>query len=89
MTKLSTRKEQIEELEGFSIEIFDADGDPADLDQHGLPAYPFARQAPGSTTVAAWKKRIHQNYPGYTCDVLHEDGSVAHGLTLLKNVRKD
>lgn len=89
MTKLATRKAQIESLEGFKIEIFDGFGKKADLDAQGLPAYGFQRKAAGTMTVISWKGRFHQSYPGYTCDVLHEDGSVAHGNTKLSSVRKD
>ncbi|MCL7929702.1 hypothetical protein [Halomonas llamarensis] len=87
MTKLATRKKQIEDLEGFQIEIFDGFGNPANLDAQGLPGYGYQRKAPGNMTVVSWKGRFQQNYPGYTCDVLHKDGSVAHGNTKLSSVR--
>jgi hypothetical protein len=87
MTKLATRKKQIEDLEGFKIEIFDGFGISADLDAQGLPAYGFQRKAAGTMTVISWKNRFHQNYPGFTCDVLHKDGSVAHGNSKLSSVR--
>ena len=88
VTKLATRKKEIEALEGFSIQIFDGFGKPADLNLQGLPAYPYTKKAAGTTTVVAWKgSRFQQAYPGYTCDVLHKDGSVAHGNTQLNKVR--
>lgn len=87
MTKLATRKREIEQLEGFAIEIFNANGTPASLDTQGLPPYGYVKRAAGTSTVIQWKTRFHGEYPGYTCDVLHKDGSVAHGNTLLKNVR--
>lgn len=87
MTKLATRKKEIEELEGFSIDIFDGFGNPVDLETHGLPAYGYKNRAAGSMTVLSWKNRFQQSYPGYTCDVLHKDGSVAHGNTKLENIR--
>lgn len=87
MTKMATRKREIEELEGFAIEIFDGHGNPADLNMQGLPAYGYARKAKGTMKVIEWKGRFQQSYPGYTCDVLYADGSVAHGNTLLKNIR--
>jgi hypothetical protein len=87
MTKLSTRKSQIEAFEGFSIQIFDGHGNAANLDTQGLPEYGYKKKAPGTMTVIGWKNRFHQSYPGYTCDVLHKDGSVAHGNSQLNKVR--
>ena len=87
MTKLVTRKNEVENLEGFKIQIFDGQGNLADLQTQGLPAYGYQKKAAGTMTVITWKNRFHGSYPGYTCDVLNKDGSVAHGNTLLKNVR--
>lgn len=87
MTKLITRKREIEALEGFAIQIFDGFGKPANLETQGLPAYGYQKKAAGTTTVISWKNRFHGSYPGYTCDVLHKDGSVAHGSTQLNKVR--
>ena len=88
MTKLATRKNEIEALEGFSIQIFDGFGNEADLNMQGLPAYGYDRKAAGTMTVVTWKNnRFHQSYPGFTCDVLHKDGSVAHGNNKLNSVR--
>jgi hypothetical protein len=87
MTKLVTRQREIEALEGFSIQIFDGFGKPADLETQGLPSYGYVKKAPGTMTVITWKNRFHASYPGYTCDVLHKDGSVAHGNTQLNKVR--
>jgi hypothetical protein len=87
VTKLSTRKNEIEAFEGFSIQIFDGFGKPANLDTQGLPAYGYLKRAPGTMTVVSWRSRFQQSYPGYTCDVLHKDGSAAHGNTQLNKVR--
>jgi hypothetical protein len=87
MTKLATRKSEIETLEGFAIQIFDGFGNPADLETQGLPAYEYKKKAAATTTVIVWKNRFDQSYPGFTCDVLHKDGSVAHGNTQLNKVR--
>ena len=87
MTKLATRKSEIEAMEGFAIEIYDGFGKAVDLNTQGLPAYGYKKKAAGSTTVIAWKNRFQQSYPGYTCDVLHKNGSVAHGNTQLNKVR--
>lgn len=88
MTTLATRKKEVEALEGFSIQIFEGSGALADLSTQGLPAYAFARKAAGTMTVVAWRTtRFQQSYPGYTCEILHQDGTVAHGNTLLNKVR--
>jgi hypothetical protein len=87
MTRFATRKSEVELLEGFNIQVFNGFGEPADLDAQGLPEYGYRRRAADSMTVISWKNRFQQSYPGYTCDVLHKDGSVAHGNTKLKRVR--
>jgi len=88
MTTLATRKKEVEALEGFSIQIFEGSGKLADLSTQGLPAYGFERKAAGTMTVVAWRNnRFQQSYPGYTCEILHKDGAVAHGNTLLEKVR--
>lgn len=89
MTLLSTRKREIEALEGFAIDIqLSSTGLAADLKTQGLPSYDYARKAAGTMTVLAWKtQRFSASYPGYSCDVLHKDGTVAHGNTLLQTVR--
>ncbi|MFY9810769.1 hypothetical protein [Aquabacterium sp.] len=87
MTKLITRKSEIEALEGFKIQIFDGQGNLADLQTQGLPAYGYQKKAAGTMTVVTWKNRFHGSYPGYTCDVLDKNGAVAHGNTQLNKVR--
>lgn len=87
MTKLATRKKQVEDLEGIRIEIFDSSGNPVDLDIQGLPEYKYKRKAAGKTTVVEYRARFEQAYPGLTCDVLEEDGSAAHGNKQLNKLR--
>ena len=87
MTTFATRKSEVEALEGFSIVIYDGFGNLAKLNSQGLPPYDYKKKAAGTTTVVAWKSRFQQSYPGFTCDVLHKDGSVAHGNTQLNKVR--
>lgn len=88
MTTLATRIRGLSDLEGFDVQVFDNSGSPADPKTNGLPAYPHERKAKSSTTVADWKARFHKVYPGYTCDVLNADGSIAHGNAKLENVRE-
>lgn len=86
MTKLSTRQKEIEQLEGFKIQIFDGKGQLVDPDTQGLPQYLYQRKAAGTMTVVEWKaSRFSTSYPGYTCDVLEANGEVAHGNFKLQN----
>lgn len=87
MTKLLTRKKEVEDLEGVKIEIFDSAGNPMNLDTQGLPAYKYVRKAAGTMTVVEFRARFEQAYPGLTCDVLEEDGGVAHGNKQLNKLR--
>lgn len=88
MTKLATRKREIEQLEGITVQIFTPNGQLVNLDTQGLPAYAYTKKAPGTMTVVDWRTgRFERSYPGYTCEVLNKDGTVAHGNTQLKNVR--
>lgn len=88
MTKLSTRLNEMAALEGFKVDVFDRHGKKVDLDTQGIPAYDYAKKAAGKTTVVEWKAaRFASWLPGYTCDVLSADGSVAHGNKTLENVR--
>lgn len=87
MTKLATRKKEVEDLEGIKIEIFDSSGKPMDLDTQGLPAYKFKRKASGTTTVVEFRGRFEQAYPGLTCDVLEKNGVAAHGNKQLNKLR--
>jgi hypothetical protein len=87
MTTLATRIRALSDLEGFDVQVFENSGKAADPKTNGLPAYPHERRAKGSTTVADWKNRFNKAYPGYFCEVLEADGSVAHGNAKLESVR--
>ena len=88
MTKLATRKKEVEELEGIKIEIFDSSGKPMDLNTQGLPAYKYVRKASGTTTVVEFRARFEQAYPGLTCDVIDKSsGEAAHGNKQLNKLR--
>lgn len=88
MTTLATRIRALSDLEGFDIQVFDNEGSPADPKTNGLPAYPYEKKARSSITVSDWKARFRKAYPGYTCEVLNADGSIAHGNTKLESVRQ-
>lgn len=89
MTTVQTRTRQIAELEGFDI-VVTQNGAPVDPRQNGvLGPYDYLKALKHSKTVSDWKiERFQTSYPGYSCDVLLEDGSVAPGQTTLRTVRE-
>jgi len=89
MTTIQTRMRQIADLEGFDI-IVTRDDEPVDPTINGvLGGYPFGRKLKHSKTVADWSHdRFEATYPGYSCRVLLEDGTVAAPQTSLRTVRE-
>ena len=89
MTTVATRTRQIGELEGFDI-VVTQNGQPVDLKANGvLGAYDFARAARDAWTVNRWRQdRFQAAYPGFSCDVLMDDGTPATGQMLLRTVRE-
>lgn len=88
MTTLATRTREIGDLEGFDVEFLEENGLVADVRKNGLKKYNFDRKAKGNITVSVWlDRRFRPSYPGYKCNVLNGDGTVAHGNTLLSSVR--
>lgn len=89
MTTVQTRARQIAEVEGFDIIVTQA-GAAVDPKQNGvLGAYDYRKALKHSKTVSDWKnERFQPSYPGYSCDVLLEDGTVAAGQTSLRTVRE-
>ena len=88
MTTVATRTRQIEDLEGFDIQIT-KDGAVVDTSINGLAKYPFENKARGTETVAQWKtQRFAATYPGYNCKVLYGDGKEANGNATLNTVRE-
>ena len=89
MTTVLTRIYQIFACEGFSIVVKNKrTGRRITLGRHGiLGQYPFNRKLKDSATVADWRARFEETYPGYSCDVLKADGKKASGQTLLGTVR--
>jgi len=55
-----------------------------------MPTYPFRRAMTDSANVRAWREgRFRLRYPGFEVDVLHRDGTRAHGGMLLSTVRAE
>lgn len=90
MTTVATRGRAISDLEGFDIIIKDNFGNAVDMKLNGvLGAYEYEKKLKHTKTVADWKRdRFRASYPGYTCDVLLADGSVAPGQKSLRAVRE-
>ena len=92
MTTVQARVREIFDREGFDIIVkSNRTGKPVKVRKNGvLGTYPFRRKASGNATVADWRRdRFEATYPGFTCDVLKEDGKLAHGRTSLQTVRDD
>lgn len=88
MTTLATRIREIGAVEKFEIEVLTAEGKAEDLKKNGFDVYNHARAAKGSMTVTDWKTgRFKKKYPAYDCNVLFENGEIAHGNTTLAKVR--
>lgn len=92
MVMLLTRMRQIANREGFEIEVFRKSRHRRPLLVHKngvIGPYPFAKKLKETKTVNDWKtERFEKAYPGYTCDVLKGNGTVAAPQTSLKTVRK-
>lgn len=93
MAMVRSVERQIERVEGIGVRfLFSGPGRAAGRDvrsdRQDLPGYPYERAAPGNRTVSWWiDNRFARSYSGFAVEVLKEDGSVAHGATLLSTVR--
>lgn len=90
MTMVQTRVRQIADLEGFEIVVL-RNEIPVDPRANGLlnGKYPFEKKMKHTKSVADFiKERFERTYPGFTCQILHEDGSIAAGQTHLRTVRE-
>lgn len=59
-------------------------------DRTHMPTYQFRRAMADNANVKAWREgRFRPRYPGFEVDVLHRDGTRAHGATLLGTVRAE
>jgi len=89
MTMLATRVRELENLEGFEVEVYDTSGAAIDMRQNGLPRYPFEKKAKGDMTVSEWRtKRFATTWPTLTVRVLYGGGTEAQGNTKLSTVRE-
>ena len=76
---------QIQQVEGFAVRFTHEAGS-----RRRLEDYPYERAAKGSFSVSEFRrKRLEATYPDEAIEVLHPDGSAAHGRTLLQNLRTE
>lgn len=88
MTTVQTRAQEIFEKEGFNIEVCDVNGNPVNPRANGIIGkWPYERKTKSSKTVKDFQDKFSQAYGGYNARVLVDDGTEAHGNTLLSNVR--
>jgi hypothetical protein len=81
---------RIASVEGFRVAVRHLDGRNVRGDRTRMPTYPFRRAMADSANVKAWReRRFRMRYPGFEVDVLHPDGTSAHGGTLLGTVRAE
>lgn len=90
MTTVRTHARMIAEVEGFEITVTRADGTPVDVTGNGLlnKAWTYERKMKHGASVSDFRERFANTYPGFTCKVLNEDGSVAEGQTHLSTMRQ-
>jgi hypothetical protein len=88
MVTVATRVRGISDREGFDI-VVKHNKKAVDVKKNGLlGAYDYKKKLKATKTVNEWKKeRFEVSYPGYTCDVLMGDGTVAVGQKSLQSVR--
>jgi hypothetical protein len=81
---------QIERVEGFRVRFLHPRGRDARSDMDDIASYSFERRLANERTVADWiELRFRQQYRGFDVEVLHTDGSPAHGNMLLRNLRSE
>lgn len=92
MPTVSSVERKIRRIEGFEVRfLYEGPGPRSGRDvrddRAGVPSYLYRRASP-DCTVAAWiGRRFKSTFPGFEVEVLHSDGRVAAGRTLLSTVR--
>ena len=87
LAKIKTVENRIYMLEGFRVR-FMKNGKDVRSDKGGIPQWDYDYATKGAMTVASWRDKFHRSYPGFECDILLGNGSVAYGNVLLENVRR-
>jgi len=85
--KISNIMEQIRTVEGFDVQLLDADVQrPFNAKKKVDFSYDYKRAAPSKLTVSQW---VRQRVPeGVNAKVYNSDGNEVHGRTTLNTVRR-
>jgi hypothetical protein len=88
MTTVLTRISEIKEKEGFDVWNIRRGTRLVRVTSNGvLTAWPHRNKTRDTHTVKDFRDKFAAANPGCTCDVLDGSGNVAHGNTLLRQVR--
>ena len=86
MAKLKNVEKKIWETEGFDVR-FMYKGKDVRGDKQGIPQCTGKNHSRNDMTVAKWKEKFKQQYPGYDVEVLDGNGDVVQGRTQLSTLR--
>jgi len=90
MATVEAVERRVAAVEGFRVAVRHLDGRNVRGDRTHMPTYPYRRALADSANVKAWREgRFRSRYPGFEVDVLHRDGTPAHGATLLGTLRAE
>ena len=90
MATVEAVERRISCVEGFRVAVRHLDGRNVRGDRTHMPTYPYRRALADSANVKAWREGpLPPRYPGFEVDVLHRDGTPAHGATLLGTLRAE
>lgn len=88
MVQVKNVEKKIWDVQDFDVDFKHPDGASVRGDKKDMPQYPKKNASKNDMTVKEWKDgHFKKIYPGFDCDVLLADGSVAHGSTKLGTVR--
>ncbi len=89
MATIKQAEGRIFDVEGFNVRIrHGRDRRDVRSDKGNVKRYDYKRALKHAKSVKDWRDgRFARVYPGFVVEVLHADGRVAHGRTLLGTVR--
>lgn len=89
MTMVLSRIEEIWHREKFKVWNIRRHGKLVRVTANGVMSeYDWGKMLKGGKTVNEWiNERFKVTYPGFSCDILKGDGTVARPQTLLSTVR--
>lgn len=86
MPILRNVERKIEKIEGFHI-AFLQNGMDVRSDKRDIPSWPYSNRTDQDKTVAEWKAKFQQVYPGFDVAVYDANGIPVFGQMKLKNLR--